>query len=88
MDIHALIKTGLPLASDAGSDIIVVLEDETGDLVAYVGHEGNYEEHDRADIDDDIEDIDELIGTAEQFLDELVNVGSEGKVIDGEAEEA
>ena len=88
MDIHALIKSGLPLASDAGSDIIVVLDDETGDLVAYVGNEGDYEEHDRAEMEDDVEDMDEVIGTAEQFLDELVNVDGEGKIIEGEAEDA
>jgi len=87
MNIHTLIKTGLPLAPDEGADIIVVLDHDSGELVAYLGHEGNYEEEGRVETDEECEDIEDLIAEAEDFLNELVNVGGEGDAIEGEAEE-
>lgn len=86
MNIHQLVKEGLILASDEGADVIIVLEDESGDLVAFVGNEGDYEEMDRADIEDEECALDELCEYAEGFLDELINVEDKG-VIEGEAEE-
>lgn len=86
MNIHQLVKEGLILASDEGADVVIVLEDESGDLVAYVGNEGDYEETDRADIDDEECDLTELCEYAEGFLDEIINVEDKG-VIEGESEE-
>lgn len=88
MNIHEMIKSGIPLASDEGTDTIVMLEDETGDLVAYVGHEGDYSEEARREGgDDEDSDLSDLIAEAEDLLDEVVDGGAEGEVIDAEAEE-
>jgi len=89
MNIHEMIKSGIPLASDEGTDTIVMLEDESGDLIAYVGHEGDYTEEARTEADDDEDtDLGDLITAAEELLDEVVDGKEDGEVIDGEAEEA
>lgn len=85
MNIHQLIASGLPLASDEGADTVIVLNDESGDLVAYTGKEGDYDEVDRADAGDEDADLSDLVALAEDFLDELINVA--GEAIDGVAEE-
>lgn len=85
-NIHQLIATGLVLASDEGADIIVLLDDEHGDLVAYTGRSGEYSETERRDLGD-ADDLGEICEEAEAFLDDLVNVeGEEGDVIEGSAE--
>lgn len=84
MNIHQLIKDGIPLASDEGTDTLVVLDDESGDLIAYVGHEGDYNEEARQSLDEDEElDLNDLIGAAEDFLDDVVD-GGEGGNEEGE----
>ena len=89
MNIHEMIKSGIPLASDEGTDTIVMLEDETGDLVAYVGHEDDYEEEARhISEENDDADLADLITAAEELLDEVVDGKEGGEVIEGEAEEA
>lgn len=85
-NIHQLIATGIVLASDEGADIIVLMDDEHGDLVAYTGREGEYTETERRDLGD-AEDFGEICAEAEDFLDDLVNVDGEGDVIEGSAEE-
>jgi hypothetical protein len=86
MNIHRLITTGLILASDEGADMLIILDHDSGELVAYTGNSGDYEPTDSTDIDGEPEDIDEWIATAEEYLNDLIDVPGDS-VIDGEAEE-
>jgi hypothetical protein len=85
MNIHQLIAKGIIIASDEGADIIVILDDESGNLIAYTGREGEYSEETRHVFEEEADDLAVICETAEDLLDELVNV--EGETIDGTAEQ-